>query len=205
MFPLVIDNTGKKDAKSRCSRLRKAFEDPLMPIHLSFFSPAPNLFTTYHKFSQRPDPLSYKVYPVTEDFVRRLPTVTYQLSRFIPSIGSNKLLIICKYLPKILFFISKKIYFIGILVIFRQIIMGDNRDSYLANALLDNYEEPLDTSLISNNPSILSIGNNFNTPIIQNNEKQHPLPESTPNLPPNFKNKTPAKSKSIQELESFID
>ena len=83
--------------------------------------------------------------------------------------------------------------------------MGDNHDSYLANALLDNYEEPLDTSLISNNPSIPSIGNNFNTPIIQNNEKQHPLPESTPNLPPNFNNKTPAKSKSIQELESFID
>ena len=29
--------------------------------------------------------------------------------------------------------------------------MGDNRDSYLVNALLDNYEEPLDISLISNN------------------------------------------------------
>ena len=41
--------------------------------------------------------------------------------------------------------------------------MGDNRDSYLVNALLDNYEEPLDISLISNNPFIPSIGNNFNT------------------------------------------
>ena len=29
--------------------------------------------------------------------------------------------------------------------------MGDNRDSYLVNALLDNYEEPLDISLSSNN------------------------------------------------------
>ena len=27
--------------------------------------------------------------------------------------------------------------------------MEDNRDSYLVNALLDNYEEPLDISLIS--------------------------------------------------------
>ena len=83
--------------------------------------------------------------------------------------------------------------------------MGDNRDSYLVNALLDNYEEPLDISLISNNPFIPSIGNNLNTATNQNNEKRHLLPESTPNLPPNLNNKTPAKSKSIQELESFID
>ena len=83
--------------------------------------------------------------------------------------------------------------------------MGDNRDSYLVKALLDNYEEPLDISLISNNPFIPSIGNNFNTSTNQKNEKRHLLPESTPNLPPNLNNKTPAKSKSIQELESFID
>ena len=83
--------------------------------------------------------------------------------------------------------------------------MGDNRDSYLVKALLDNYEEPLDISLISNNPFILSIGNNCNTPTNQNNEKRHLQPESTPNLPPNLNNKIPAKSKSIQELESFID
>ena len=83
--------------------------------------------------------------------------------------------------------------------------MGDNRDSYLVNALLDNYEEPLDISLISNNPFIPSIENNFNAPTNQNNEKRRLLPESTPNLPPNLNNKTPAKSKSIQELESFID
>ena len=83
--------------------------------------------------------------------------------------------------------------------------MGDNRDSYLVKALLDNYEEPLDISLISNNPFIPSIGNNLNTPTNQNNEKRHLLPESTPNLPPTLNNKTPAKSKSIQELESFID
>ena len=83
--------------------------------------------------------------------------------------------------------------------------MGDNRDSYLVKALLDNYEEPLDISLISNNPFIPSIGNNFNTSTNQKNEKRHLLPESTPNLLPNLNNKTPAKSKSIQELESFID
>ena len=83
--------------------------------------------------------------------------------------------------------------------------MGDNRDSYLLNAQLDNYEETLVISLISNNPFILSIGNNFNTPTNQNNEKRHLLPESTPNLPPNLNNKTPAKSKSVQEVESFID
>ena len=34
--------------------------------------------------------------------------------------------------------------------------MGDNPDSYLVNALLDNYEEPLDISLSSNNPFIPS-------------------------------------------------
>ena len=49
--------------------------------------------------------------------------------------------------------------------------MEDNRDSYLVNALLDNFEEPLDISLISNNPFISFIGNNFNTPTNQNNEK----------------------------------
>ena len=69
--------------------------------------------------------------------------------------------------------------------------MGDNPDSYLVNALLDNYEEPLDISLISNNPFIPSIENNFNTPTNQKNEKQHLLSESTPNLPPNLKIKLP--------------
>ena len=37
--------------------------------------------------------------------------------------------------------------------------MEDNRDSYLINPLLDNYEEPLDISLISNNPFIPVMGN----------------------------------------------
>ena len=73
------------------------------------------------------------------------------------------------------------------------------------DALLDNYEEPLDISLISNNPFIPSIGNNFNIPTNQNNEKRHLLRESTPSLQPNLNNKTPVKSKSIQELKSFID
>ena len=41
--------------------------------------------------------------------------------------------------------------------------MGDNGDSYLVNAILDNYEEPLDISLISNNPFIPLIGNNEKT------------------------------------------
>ena len=68
-----------------------------------------------------------------------------------------------------------------------------------------HYEEPLDISLISNNPFIPSIGNNLNSSTDQNNEKRHLLTESTPNLPPNLNNKTPAKSNSIQELESFID
>ena len=79
--------------------------------------------------------------------------------------------------------------------------MENNRDSYLVNALLDNYEEPLDISLISNNPFIQLIGKNFNTSTNQNNEKRHLLPESTPNL----NNKTPVESKSVQELEGFID
>ena len=52
--------------------LRKAFEDPLTPIYFSFFSSALNIFTTYNKFLQRFDPLSYKLYPVIEDLVRRL-------------------------------------------------------------------------------------------------------------------------------------
>ena len=83
--------------------------------------------------------------------------------------------------------------------------MGDNRGSYLVKAPLDNYEQPLDISLISNNSFIPSIGNNLNTPTNQNNEKRHLPPESTPNLPSDLNNKTPATSKSIQELESFID
>ena len=36
------------------------------------FISALNVFTTYNKFLQRSDPLSYKLYPVTEDLVRRL-------------------------------------------------------------------------------------------------------------------------------------
>ena len=83
--------------------------------------------------------------------------------------------------------------------------MGDNHHSYLVNALLDNSEEPLAISLISNNPFIPSIGNNFNTPTNQNNEKRHLLSESTPDLPPNLNNKTPVKSKLIHELENFTD
>ena len=83
--------------------------------------------------------------------------------------------------------------------------MEDNRDSYLVNALLDNYEEPLDLSLISNNPFILLIGNNFNIPTNHINEKRHILPESTPNLSPNLNNKTPVESKSIQELKGYND
>ena len=39
--------------------------------------------------------------------------------------------------------------------------------------------------------------------MIENN--RHLLLESTPNLPPNLNNKTPVESKSIQELEGFID
>ena len=38
----------------------------------------------------------------------QLTIVTYYLSRFIPSIGFYELLTICKYLPKILFFLNKK-------------------------------------------------------------------------------------------------
>ena len=83
--------------------------------------------------------------------------------------------------------------------------MEDNCDSYLVNALLDNYEEPLDISSISNNPFIPLIRNNFNTPTKQNNERGHLLLENAPNLPPNLNNKTPVESKSIQELEGFIE
>ena len=72
LIPFIIDNTWKKDAKSGFSRLKKAFEDPLTLIHLSFFSSVLNAFTTYNKFLQRSNPLSHKIYPVTEDLVRRL-------------------------------------------------------------------------------------------------------------------------------------
>ena len=64
--------------------------------------------------------------------------------------------------------------------------MGDNGDSYLVNAILDNYEEPLDISLISNTPFIPSIGNNFNTPTNQNNANRHLLPEVIIKLPLNL-------------------
>ena len=70
---MILDATGKKKkAKSRCSRLKKTFEDLLSPIHLSFFSSALNIFTTCNTFLQRSDPLSYKVCPVTKDLVRGL-------------------------------------------------------------------------------------------------------------------------------------
>ena len=81
--------------------------------------------------------------------------------------------------------------------------MEDNQDKYVVNALLDNYEEPLDISLISNKPLIPLIRNNFNTPTNQNNEKQHLLLESNANLPQNLDNKTHIKSKSIQELDKL--
>ena len=45
--------------------------------------------------------------------------------------------------------------------------MKDNHNSYLINVMLDTYEEPLDISLISNNPSIPLIGINFN-PLMHN-------------------------------------
>ena len=83
--------------------------------------------------------------------------------------------------------------------------MEDNRDSCLDNSLLDNYEEPLDINLNSNNLFIPLIENNFNTPTNQNNEIRHIVPKSTPNLPPDLNNKTPVESKSVQELEGFID
>ena len=72
--------------------------------------------------------------------------------------------------------------------------MKDNRYSYLVNILSDNYEEPL-ISLISNNPFLLFIRNNFNISTNQNNEKRHLLSESTSNVRPNLNNKTPVKSK----------
>ena len=57
------------------------------------------------------------------------------------------------------------------------------------------------------------MGNNFNTPTNQKNEKRHLLPKKLTinstknilNLLPNLNNKTPVESKSSQELESFID
>ena len=72
--------------------------------------------------------------------------------------------------------------------------MKDNRYSYLVNVLSDNYKEPL-ISLISNNPFLLFIRNNFNTATNQNKEKRHLLPESTSNVRPNLNKKTPVKSK----------
>ena len=53
-------------------RLRKGFGDPLTPMHVPIFSSALNCFITYNKFLERSDLQSYKVYPVTEDLVRRL-------------------------------------------------------------------------------------------------------------------------------------
>ena len=41
-------------------------------LRLSFFSSALNVFTINNKFLQRSDPLSDKVYSVTEDFVRSI-------------------------------------------------------------------------------------------------------------------------------------
>ena len=79
--------------------------------------------------------------------------------------------------------------------------MEDNRHSYLVNGLLDNYKEPLDIRLISNNPFIPLIGNNFNTPTNQNNEKPHLLQESTPKLPPNRNNKQQALGRLKRDAE----
>ena len=69
--------------------------------------------------------------------------------------------------------------------------MGDNRDSHLVKALLDNYEEPFDISFNSLQLIKIMSNDSFFRKLLQTYTK--------------LNNKTPAKSKSIQELESFTD
>ena len=89
--------------------------------------------------------------------------------------------------------------------------MEDNHDSILIYTMLENYEKPLDISLIDNNPYLHE--NHINT-TTGNENKENYLIESTPNLLPTTNAKTPVRSKTntnegkishnISELESFI-
>ena len=69
---IVLEPANKKSHKGRFSRLKKFFKDPLTEMHLSFYSSCLHLFTTYNKFLQRLDPLAHKVYPITQDLIKRI-------------------------------------------------------------------------------------------------------------------------------------
>ena len=89
--------------------------------------------------------------------------------------------------------------------------MEDNHDLILVHAMLENYEKPLDISLIDNNSYLHE--NLINTTTGNKNKGNH-LIESTPSLPPTTNAKTLVRSKTntnknkishnISELQSFI-
>jgi hypothetical protein len=50
----------------------KAYEDPLMEVHISFFTAALPLFTMFNLFLQRSDPLAHKIYPVIHELEKKI-------------------------------------------------------------------------------------------------------------------------------------
>ena len=89
--------------------------------------------------------------------------------------------------------------------------MDNNHNSILVNAMLDNYEEPLDISLTDNNPYLHE---NYINTATGNKNKGGYLTENIQNVPLTTNAKTPVRSKTntnkrnlshnISELESFI-
>ena len=65
------DGDGKK-LSTKFARLKAAYEDPLTEIHLLFFTSSLRLFTEYNLFLQSGDPLAHKVFPMTQNLVRKI-------------------------------------------------------------------------------------------------------------------------------------
>ena len=57
MFPCGLSENflylDGKTVGSRCKRLRKAFDDPMLELHLSFYTATLPIFTHYNLFLQR--------------------------------------------------------------------------------------------------------------------------------------------------------
>ena len=62
----------RDDKDARFLRLKASYEDLLTEVHVSFFTSALPMFTTYNKFLQRSDPLAHMVYPATKSLIKRV-------------------------------------------------------------------------------------------------------------------------------------
>ena len=65
------DASGRKHS-TKFKRLKYAYEDPSTEVHMSFCASALLILTNYNLFLQGDDPLVHKVYPVTNELIRKL-------------------------------------------------------------------------------------------------------------------------------------